>query len=587
MPIDPSIPLQGRTTVPLADPLEQQAKAMGLRNMATRQLVEQQQLQQGNMALEQQQLEMQDQQKMRQAYMESGGDLAELEKRAMAAGVGPRSMMALKQQLLNTRKTLAQIGKDELEAKKNTTAALGSAAQAVLQLPPDQRAQGWATTRANLISQGHITPDQAPEQYPGDEQLQLHANTARTSQQIIDSILKERGVVAQEKTAASHATQANTQERRLAAELSGIEATNLTKGLQIAGQTAVGVSDQASWDAWRATLAPEVAKRMPPVFSPAAKQLVQSMGMNPDQQVQTALEAKRSEEAKRHNLVEERLGGGRLAVERENSKRMQAQFDATYGALNGPDGKPMDAEAAKAFASQDPAAAAIANYQLAPPSISRGGPGAMVMRKVLAINPDYNAQDWAAQGALLKNFTSGKTADQLRSLNTALGHVGMLTDAIDALKNGNVQVLNSIANRFGAATGSTPATVFQAIVNKVGPEVAAAYGIATGAERDVAKDDFNPKMSPDQLMNNAKTTAKLLGSKIEAAQKQWKDVFKNRPFEPLSPEGARVMQKLGVGGPPANAPASFSITATGADGHKIGSNDGKTWFDVQSGKKLN
>jgi hypothetical protein len=40
------------------------------------------------------------------------------------------------------------------------------------------------------------------------------------------------------------------------------------------------------------------------------------------------------------------------------------------------------------------------------------------------------------------------------------------------------------------------------------------------------------------------------------------------------------------GSEPATAPKSYSQTATGSNGHKIGSNDGITWFDVKTGKAV-
>lgn len=43
---------------------------------------------------------------------------------------------------------------------------------------------------------------------------------------------------------------------------------------------------------------------------------------------------------------------------------------------------------------------------------------------------------------------------------------------------------------------------------------------------------------------------------------------------------------LGQQGPKAAAPATYKATATGADGHKIGTNDGKSWFDVKTGKAV-
>jgi hypothetical protein len=60
----------------------------------------------------------------------------------------------------------------------------------------------------------------------------------------------------------------------------------------------------------------------------------------------------------------------------------------------------------------------------------------------------------------------------------------------------------------------------------------------------------------------------------------------------LSPEARGVLKKYGqdpdhpvVGG--AAQPTTYKQTATGPNGHKIGSNDGgKTWFDAVNGKQI-
>lgn len=57
----------------------------------------------------------------------------------------------------------------------------------------------------------------------------------------------------------------------------------------------------------------------------------------------------------------------------------------------------------------------------------------------------------------------------------------------------------------------------------------------------------------------------------------------------LSPSVTSVRGGLSVGARPSgvNTPKSYSTTATGPGGHKIGSNDnGQTWFDVQTGKAV-
>ena len=37
---------------------------------------------------------------------------------------------------------------------------------------------------------------------------------------------------------------------------------------------------------------------------------------------------------------------------------------------------------------------------------------------------------------------------------------------------------------------------------------------------------------------------------------------------------------------PASAGKGYSMTATGPGGHRIGSSDGKTWYDLQTGQQV-
>jgi hypothetical protein len=275
---------------------------------------------------------------------------------------------------------------------------------------------------------------------------------------------------------------------------------------------------------------------------------VLKIGQTPQQAITTEQAADTAAETKAQHLITNEIDRARLGLSRQEQALRQRTFDATYGALVDPaTGKAMEPEAAKAVAMQDPIAVAIANYQAAPPTLSRGGPSAGIMRKVMAINPDYNAQNWQAQGTLLKTFTSGKVASELRATNTALSHVGLLNDAIDALNNGDVRVLNQIGNRLGLETGKTPAAVFQTIVGKVGPELAQAYGEATGGERKGEQANFDPSLPPQTLRANAAITAKLLAGKIGSTKFQWESTMGKRTLPMISPEAQGVLDKLGAG----------------------------------------
>jgi hypothetical protein len=386
--------------------------------------------------------------------------------------------------------------------------------------------------------------------------------------------------------------------------------TGQTKETREAGQQAFtnAVSDlganppqsAAEYEARLGKLSPAVATRIlttVPVsqYDPAKSgAVIQKLGMNPDQQATVAQAAANAAQTAAHNKVEEGQGAQRIGIERENSARMQRQFDATYGALLGPNGEQLSPEAQKSMAQQDPMAVAVANYQLPPPAASRGGQGAMVLRKVMAINPAYNAQNWQAQAGMMKGYTAGSQSKEIGGINTALGHVGQLADAVDALHNNDTQALNRIANFYQVQTGGTAATTFGAIVHKVAPEINRAYVGGVGAQGEVLaqESDFDSKMSPQQLNSNVGTTVKLLRSKIGSLENQWKQTmgtdFAGR-F--ITPEAAGVVNRFapqsalqspstggGAGGRGAAKTVSSALVHQYAVEHRIDDATAKTVF---------
>jgi hypothetical protein len=182
-----------------------------------------------------------------------------------------------------------------------------------------------------------------------------------------------------------------------------------------------------------------------------------------------------------------------------------------------------------------------------------------VMQKVYAIDPGFNQQ----RAQLRKAYTVGPPSKEINAINTAMGHVGVLGDAIDALNNGDVKVLNSIANKLGVQIGKDNVTTFNTIVHRVGPELSKAYIGAGGSagERGTDEKDFDPSLGPQQLKSNVAITAQLLRSKIGALENQWDQ--NKAPSMPsfgaqfISPEAKRQLDKWspqtgGPGGSPAN-----------------------------------
>jgi hypothetical protein len=510
--IDPNIALSFKSP---ESPVEMQAKVQALRNQQLQEQAAKQQLQAGALELQMKQRALQDQEIARQAYMDSGGDVDQYERLLMTRGASPQTIFAFKKNLLDVREQTAKTAASELESRIKRGDLLRGAMLTFAQQAPDFKEQNWQGFLKQQLQSGNMTPDeyrnhvQSFPQYPGDDQLKMDANSVAMQSQLSKEALAKQTADAATARAAAAVSQAETGQNRLTAEMPGIQAGNTIKAQEAAGQKPI----------------------------------------QPYEQAQLGNQAAIRAETARHNRTEEQQGAARLAVSQQEQALRQKQFDATYGALVDPNtGKPLDPEAAKAVASQDPLAVAVANYQAPPPNTSRGGPGASIMRKVLAINPDYQAQNWQAQGKVLTDYTSGSTSKSLVAMSTALGHLGELDQAAEALKNGDVRIINAVANRLGVEVGKDAVTTFKTIVHRVGPEIEKAYvgGSGTGGERGKTEGDFDPAMGYQQIKSNIAESAKLFRSKIGAEEYRWKQTMGSRPMPfVLTPDAQATLDRIG------------------------------------------
>lgn len=216
---------------------------------------------------------------------------------------------------------------------------------------------------------------------------------------------------------------------------------------------------------------------------------------------------------------------------------------------------------------------AILEGRMNPPSFAGRSPyWQKIMQAVNLQDPQFNAQ----RAELRKSFTVGPQSKEINAANTALQHMGVLSDAVDALNNGDVQLLNRIGNSVGAQIGQTPQTTFKTIVNRVGPELSQAYGQATGKERGEVEGDLGLNLSPAQLRGNIGVSATLLRGKLDSLANQWEQ--NKAPTMPgfsdrfISPQAQQVLQKLGAGSeqhsPGKQAGLPDGRTGTGSDGKK-------------------
>src|SRR5208282_6067056 len=119
------------------------------------------------------------------------------------------------------------------------------------------------------------------------------------------------------------------------------------------------------------------------------------------------------------------------------------------------------------------------------------------------INPNFNEGDFKANANLIKEIRDtkvGTAGGSLMAAGVAAQHLDMLQQAADALKNNNVQLINSIAAKIGVATGSPAPVIFKAIGQKLNEEVekVTSGGTPQVASLKEAHDNLNVAESPEQ-----------------------------------------------------------------------------------------
>jgi hypothetical protein len=195
--------------------------------------------------------------------------------------------------------------------------------------------------------------------------------------------------------------------------------------------------------------------------------------------------------------------------------------------------------------------------------------------------PDFDRTNYDAKRKLMIDYTSGTHSKEINAVNTAMGHVAELGDAIDALKNGDIKIINSIANKLQIQTGGTAAATVALIARRVAPEIATVYTPTGGGqtERIADEKDFDFSLGQDILKKNVTKTVDLLRSKIGALENQYKNTVGRDDFEKrfITPAAKTALQKYST-----QAPAGATHAVKDASGKIIGyTTDGKTMTPAQ------
>jgi hypothetical protein len=214
-----------------------------------------------------------------------------------------------------------------------------------------------------------------------------------------------------------------------------------------------------------------------------------------DKRLTAAVQMQQQAETARHNQASEQNTVRGQNMQRETSLRA-AGYDANGNLLGVGDqaGDPNGiVDAIGGY--KVPESVALARV---PPALK-----SQYLAAVMQKYPDYDPSTFGAKQKAARDFTSGIQGNALRSFAVAGQHLEQLGGLVNALDNGNVQLVNKLGNAWAEQTGNPAPTNFDAAKDVVSKEVVKA--IVAGGGGVAEREELS------KLMSNAKSPAQLRG----------------------------------------------------------------------------
>lgn len=190
----------------------------------------------------------------------------------------------------------------------------------------------------------------------------------------------------------------------------------------------------------------------------------------------------------------------------------------------------------------------IVNGDQAVPS-GRANPSAQRISGLVALaDPTYTAQRIKVK----QDFSSGTTAQNIKRIGTAIGHVDSLMSAMDKLGNygGIASMANSSKNAIAGATGQGAIRNVNLKADAVATELEAAF---RGAGTSITgihewRKNVSSNLSPEAQQSVKDGALELLDSRLDASANQWNQVMpanlQRDGLSFLSPKQREIYAKL-------------------------------------------
>jgi hypothetical protein len=187
-----------------------------------------------------------------------------------------------------------------------------------------------------------------------------------------------------------------------------------------------------------------------------------------------------------------------------------------------------------------------------------------MMTHVSQYDPSFDAVNYNSRAKTRNDFTSGKSAQNITSFNTAIGHLDELDHAIDGLGNSDYMPVNAASNATAGvnADRAKKLAAFGTARNAVVEELTRAFKGTGGSLTEVQGWEhlLDPNASPAALKQAVKTAVNLLASRIDSVGEQYNKGMgtTSDPVKLLTPKAQKLWLRLN-GGEQAPTPDASGI----------------------------
>lgn len=166
-----------------------------------------------------------------------------------------------------------------------------------------------------------------------------------------------------------------------------------------------------------------------------------------------------------------------------------------------------------------------------------------------AADPTFDVTQYGSRSQLRQAFGSGKEAQNVKALNTAVEHLSRLAKSGQELGNVSFTPANTAKNWIVERMGWETPAKFEMDRDAVAGELAAIFKATGATDPEIAmwRQRINSSMSPAQLKATTDEAIGLMGGRLAALRSQWETgMGKPADFRLLSDKSRTLLQNMGA-----------------------------------------